>query len=276
LWRLPASERDQPAATQAVPIALPTTSGWAPRHANGGLLYVTWKGAGHALWSLAGGDAREIWHGANGRIVGGPAVSMNGRRVAITVEQEGQVRTIVMNADGTAPREVGGGLALRGEPDWSPDGQSLITGAVLGGTSHVVRLPLAGPPVSIVAAFGLNPVWSPDGQMVVYSGPDVGPQFTLAAASPIGTSVALPGITLPRGARRVRFVNAGASLVVMRGDFRHKDLWQVDMATGAERPLTALPADFLIRDYDVSGDGRQFVLERVQEHSDIVLIERNP
>jgi hypothetical protein len=48
------------------------------------------------------------------------------------------------------------------------------------------------------------------------------------------------------------------------------------MATGAERPLTALPADFLIRDYDVSGDGRQFVLERVQEHSDIVLIERNP
>jgi hypothetical protein len=110
--------------------------------------------------------------------------------------------------------------------------------------------------------------------MVVYSGPDVGARFSLAAASPTGTSVGIPGITLPRGARRVRFTNGGHTLVVMRGDFRHKELWQIDMASGAERPLTALPPDFLIRDYDISADGRRFVLERVQEHSDIVLIER--
>jgi Tol biopolymer transport system component len=273
LWRVPFGERGAAPATKAIPIALPTASGWAPRHARGALLYVTRKGDGHALWSLADGAAGEIWHDANGRIAGGPAVSPDGRKVAITVEQAEQVRTLVMNSDGTGPREVGNGLAVHGDPDWAPDGASLTSGAVLDGAAHVVSMPLTGRPASIVRAFGINPVWSPDGQTVVYSGADIGGQFTLAAASRGGTLVALPPITLRRGARRVRFVQSGAALIVMRGDLRHKELWQIDRVSGAERQLTMLPADFVMRDYDVSPDGREFVIERVQEHSDIVLIE---
>jgi Tol biopolymer transport system component len=262
LWRGTVSDDGPTAATPVVPVALATASGWAPRFSHSGLLYVTWKGDGHALWRASTGGGGEIWQAAGTRIVGGPAVSMDGRRVALMVEREGRMRTLVMNADGTGPREVGRGVALRGEPDWAPDGASLAVGAVLDGQPHLVRLPLDGAPVSLVAAFGLNPVWSPSGRMVVYSGP--------------GTSLPLPRITLPRGARRVRFVDDGAGLVVLRGDFRHKDLWRIDLATGGERQLTAVAGDFLIRDYDVSADGRQFVLERVQEHSDIVLIDRRP
>jgi hypothetical protein len=33
---------------------------------------------------------------------------------------------------------------------------------------------------------------------------------------------------------------------------------------------------FNVRDFDVSADGREIVLERVQEHSDIVLIDLAP
>ena len=43
--------------------------------------------------------------------------------------------------------------------------------------------------------------------------------------------------------------------------------------TGVERQLTHLPADFNIRDFDISPDGREVVLERVQERSDIVLLD---
>ncbi len=59
----------------------------------------------------------------------------------------------------------------------------------------------------------------------------------------------------------------------LRGDIRHKNLWSMDIKTGAERQLTYLPPDFDIRDFDISRDGAEVVLERVQEHSEVVLLD---
>jgi hypothetical protein len=39
------------------------------------------------------------------------------------------------------------------------------------------------------------------------------------------------------------------------------------------RQLTNFAPDFNVRDFDISPDGREIVVEQVQEHSDIVLIE---
>ena len=61
--------------------------------------------------------------------------------------------------------------------------------------------------------------------------------------------------------------------MLLRGDIQHKDLWLIDLATGTERQLTHLQADFDIRDFDVSPDGREVVLERLQERSDVVLMD---
>jgi len=47
----------------------------------------------------------------------------------------------------------------------------------------------------------------------------------------------------------------------------------MDPQTGAERRLTNLPADFDIRDFDISPDGHEVVFERVQQRSDIVLLD---
>jgi hypothetical protein len=70
------------------------------------------------------------------------------------------------------------------------------------------------------------------------------------------------------------FLPGGRGLVFLKGDIRHKDLWLIDMETGAERQLTNLPPDFDIRDFDISLDGREVVLERVQEHSEVVVVDR--
>jgi dipeptidyl aminopeptidase/acylaminoacyl peptidase len=83
----------------------------------------------------------------------------------------------------------------------------------------------------------------------------------------------LPNLTLTRGARRLRFLGDDNALVVMRGEIQHKDLWLINLKTGAERQLTNLPAGFNVRDFDVSPDGREIVLERVQDDSDLVLLE---
>ena len=59
----------------------------------------------------------------------------------------------------------------------------------------------------------------------------------------------------------------------MRGEIQHKNLWLIDLDTRAERQLTTLATDFNVRDFDVSPDGREIVLERVEEHSNVVLID---
>jgi hypothetical protein len=57
------------------------------------------------------------------------------------------------------------------------------------------------------------------------------------------------------------------------GEIQHKDLWPIDLETGAERQLTKAAPNFDIRDFDISPDGRDVVLERVQERSDMVLLD---
>jgi acetolactate synthase small subunit len=59
----------------------------------------------------------------------------------------------------------------------------------------------------------------------------------------------------------------------LRGDFQHKNLWLIDLETDSERQLTNLAPDFDIRDFDVSPDGTEVVLERAQERSDVVLLD---
>jgi Tol biopolymer transport system component len=78
---------------------------------------------------------------------------------------------------------------------------------------------------------------------------------------------------LTRGGRHLIFLHGGRELVLLRGEIQHKNLFLVDLDTGAERQLTNFTPDFAIRDFDVSPDGREIVAERVQEESDIVLLD---
>ena len=62
-------------------------------------------------------------------------------------------------------------------------------------------------------------------------------------------------------------------LALLRGEIQHKNLWLVDLDTGIERQVTNFAPDFEIRDFDISPDGREIVVERAQEDSDIVLLD---
>ena len=87
-----------------------------------------------------------------------------------------------------------------------------------------------------------------------------------------GAFHALPKLTLTRGARHLALL-PGPRLVVLRGEIRHKNLWLIDLRSGEERQLTDFAPDVAVRDFDISADGREVVVEQVQEHSDIVLLE---
>jgi Tol biopolymer transport system component len=146
--------------------------------------------------------------------------------------------------------------------------------AIEPGVPHLYRIPINGSPATpFVHDYSLDPTWAPNGQFMVYSGPDIGTTFSVRAVTASAAPHALPPITLTRGARHLAFLPGGHALVVLRGEIQHKNLWLIDLDTGAETQLTRLPADFDIEDFDISPDGHEIVMERVQESSDVVLMD---
>ncbi len=273
LWRLPIG--DSASEVSTAPISLTTGSGFAPRLGPNYLLYVAAAGTGsESIWKLADGIATELWTAPSARIVGGPAITRDGRQVAFSVQMGGRTLLYVMQADGTNARIVADSLALQGAPAWAPDGQSIMSAVADRGTPHLFRVPVDGRvPSPFVNEYSVDPAWAPDGRFVVYSGPDVGTTFPVKAVTSEAAAHPLPTLRLTRGARRLVFMPGGRMLLLLRGEIQHKDLWLIDLETGAERQLTNLSSDFEIHDFDISPDGREVVLERAQERSDIALLD---
>jgi Tol biopolymer transport system component len=273
LWRLRMAD-SAVEGSAAERISLTTSMGFSPRLGPSYLLYVSATGASESIWKIANGAGTELWSGQGARVIGGPAISPDGRSIAFSVRQHGQALLNVMQADGTNARGVSGSLELQGAPAWSPDGQSITTAADDHGVPRLFRVPIDGhAPTLFVREYSVDPTWAPDGRFVVYSGPDIGTTFSVKAVTAEAAAHPLPALTLTRGARHLAFLHFGRSLVILRGEIQHKNLWLIDLETGAERQLTKLTPDFEIRDYDISADGREVVLERVQERSDVVLLD---
>ena len=97
--------------------------------------------------------------------------------------------------------------------------------------------------------------------------------FPVHAVTPDGKAHSLPAISLSRGARRL-VVRSDGKLVALRGEVGRGDLVEIDLASGAERTLIRFADDFVIRDFDVSPDGREVVFDRLVDDSDLVLIDR--
>jgi Tol biopolymer transport system component len=273
LWRLRIA--DSPAET-SVPArtSLTTSTGFSPRLGPNYLLYVSAAGTSESIWKLANGTGTELWSGVGAQVVGGPSIAADGQSIAFSVRQHGQTFLYVMQADGMNARIVTDTLDLEGTPAWAPDGRSITSAANDHGVPHLFRVPLDGrPPTVFVKEYSVDPAWSPDGRFLVYSGPDIGTTFPVKAVTAEAALVRLHTLTLTRGARHLVFLAGRRGLVFLKGDIWHKDLWLIDMETGAERQLTSLPPDFDIRDFDISSDGREVVLEREQEHAEVVLID---
>jgi Tol biopolymer transport system component len=274
LWRFAFSEK--PVETSGVSrIPLTTGRGSSPRLGPNYLLYVSSQGSSEAIWKLADGTAIQLWSAPNSRLIGGPAVTKDGRRVVFSVAQRGRTPLYVMNVDGSDARIVTESLDLRGEPAWTPDGELIVSAANERGIPRLFSVSLDGRSIApFVSEYSTDPTWAPDGRFLVYSGPDIGTTFPVKAVTADASPYPMSPLTLTRGARRLRFLPGRRALVVLKGAIEHKNLWLIDLDTGKERQLTNFGPDFVVRDFDVSPDGREIVLDRVQENSDIVLLDR--
>jgi Tol biopolymer transport system component len=274
LWRVPIADRAVD-ASGAVPIPLPTVRALSPRVGPGFLVYRAPLAGTDGLWKRTDGAPTQLWSGTEGRVLGGPAIAPDGRRLAFVAQRAGRTHLHVMNTDGSGARRIAEGLDVRGAPAWSPDGEWLAVAALREREPRLFKVPVAGgPPVPLVDEYSTDPAWAPSGRFLVYSGGDVGTSFAVKAVNADGTPRGLPSLVLTRGGRRLAFLGGDDALVVLRGDISHKEFWRVDLATGHTRPLTSLGRGFALGDFDVSADGREIVFDRTREESDIVLFER--
>ena len=274
LWRLRISDSR---AELSPPDRIPLTpaAAFSPRLGPDYLICVSSAGGSESIWKQANGTDTELWSGRGAQIIGGPSISPDGGRIAFSVRQRSETLLYVMRADGTNARVVEDSLELQGSPAWTPDGRSITSAANDHGVPHLFQVPIdGGPAVVFLHDYSVDPAWQPSGRFVVYSGPDIGTTFSVKAVTPEGATHPLPSLTnLTRGARHLEFLSGGRGLAFLRGSIEHKDLWLTDPDTGVERRLTNLPDDFDIRDFDISPNGREVVLERVQARSDIVLLD---
>lgn len=272
LWRMRLEDGKKKAPPAE--IALSTSGGRSPRLGPEYIVYVSSSGADDTVRKIADGTDRELWRGSRSQIIGAPAVSRDGHSIAFSVVQDGEKQLYVMESDGSDAKIIARSLDLEGSPAWSDEDKWITSAANDHGVPHLYRVPAAGGTATPFSRdYALDPEWSVDDSFVIYSGRDVGTTFGLSAITPEGAKHDLPNLSLTRGARHVVLLRDGHSLVVLRGDMQHKNLSLVDLQTGTERELTNLPGDFDIRDFDVSSDGRDVVLERVQERSDVVLLD---
>ena len=132
--------------------------------------------------------ATELWSGVDGRVAAGPELTADGQRLAFVVQRRGVSRLYVVNADGSAPRELADELDVRGAPAWSPDSEWIAIAAVRDGEPRLFKVRATGDaaPIALGDDYALDPVWSPSGRFLVYTGRDVGTVIPIRAVNADG------------------------------------------------------------------------------------------
>jgi Tol biopolymer transport system component len=118
-----------------------------------------------------------------------------------------------------------------------------------------------------------NPVWSPDDRLILYYFAPQAALFPLRAIAPDKHPFKLPDISSRGEGGRFRFMPDGRSFVVLLGPYRNQNFYLMNVDTGVRRQLTDLAPGALLRNFDISPDGKQIVFDRIQENSDVVLID---
>jgi Tol biopolymer transport system component/predicted Ser/Thr protein kinase len=274
LWKVQITGATVPESA-AARVPVPAAHAKSGRYWRGQILFLSGKGGESGLWKLQDGAAVEIWRGSAGAISAPPGLSADGERVALSIRQGGRNTLYVARSDGNGARPVAEKLDLRGPASWSPDGKWITVTADTGEGSRVFKIPVdGGEPVQLTDKLSFVPVWSPDGQLIVYyDGTVGGSTFPLRGVRPDKTPVPVPNISYRGEFEGYRFLPNG-KLVILQGDFRAQDFWELDLRTGEKRRLTQLKPGYAVRSFDISPDGREILFDRVQENSDIVLIDR--
>ena len=278
LWSVPVGDSVAPESAASI-FPVPSAGVSSPRYGPDYLLYLSSRQLADGLWKLENGSATELWSAKEGAVMASPAISRDGRLVALSILRKGHTGVYVITRDGASPQPFAPAITVRDSPSWSPDGKTLVVAGYDEKGPGLFLVPMdGGAPARIYDQLCYLPTWSPSGQYIVFTEYVLGAAMHLKAVTPDGKPVVLPEIRMVRpGVRALsaafRFLPDGKSVVLLDGDWRRPQFWTVNLETGARRQLTDLRPGRATRSFDVTPDGKRILFDRVQENSDIVMID---
>jgi len=248
----------------------------SPRFLGEAMLYLSSRGPSDGLWLSKPRRSVELWKATDGGLTAPASPSPDGAKICISYRRQGQESLYVMNSDGTSPRLLAKEFRALGSASWSPDNKWVVVSGVDGkGVGRLFKIRVDdGTTTPLLKSASFYPAWSPDGRLIVYSEVVQGSYRGVKAVTPEGKPVPFPQLQILSGTEGYRWMPDGKGLIALLGYFRQQDFWHLDIATGKLRQLTNLRKPGLsIHTFDISPDGKRIVFDRVQENSDIVLID---
>ena len=222
LWTVPILDR-LAEDVDAQPMALPTVRALAPRVAGRALFYLSSQGTGDGLWRFEDGKAVEILKGSDESLFEPPAVSADGRRVAVILRRDGKRRLHVLSADGGDLQALAEAIDIEKSVCWSPDGKWIVAGGIDDRGPGLFKIPLDhGAAVRLVAGTALDPVWSPSGDLIVYTGANVSVDAPMLAIRADGTSVDFPQSASGLKGSAIDSFQMARRSCTRKGRFRHR------------------------------------------------------
>jgi TolB protein len=137
------------------------------------LFYSSYKLGNPAVFShdLSSGARKTVaWYGGSNL---SPAVSPNGRKVAMILSKDGWTDLYVADADGGNLKRLTKSREDESGPCWSPDGQWICFATKLKERRSLCKVPAGGGSLQRIATTGVSnptePDWSPDGKWIAFT-----------------------------------------------------------------------------------------------------------
>lgn len=276
IWVAP--DGDSSRARQVLPVGRRANVSWTP---DGRIVYATEMGGHSDVWIMnADGTMRkQLTSNAEQNI--DPAVSPDGKFVALYSTRNGWGDVWRIDIDGGNPRELTRGL-LTWQAAWTPDSQWILF--LTYPDWKIWKVPVnGGTPMPVTDRPSFRPAVSPDGKWLAcfYSKTNAevstGTVYELAVVSLDGTSppkvLPFPGGRLDAAFALVRWSPDGRAILYNSSVNKVVNIWSQPVDGGKPKQVTDFK-DSEISSFAWSRDGRSLALTRGTLASDAVMISQ--